>query len=100
MYQIKAKCPLCGGEIQETSKAYGCKNWKKTDGGCPMTIWKTSFGHDITPEEAEKLISGEDIGPFDLKFKSGKTAKAGIYFDKAEKRCRVRFPERDGGFDD
>jgi DNA topoisomerase-3 len=30
-------CPNCGGNIIETSKSFGCDNWKT---GCKYTIWK------------------------------------------------------------
>lgn len=34
------KCPLCGGDVQENSKAFGCANWKS---GCRFTLWKNAL---------------------------------------------------------
>ena len=34
------QCPLCGGQVQENSKAFGCGNWKT---GCQFTIWKNAL---------------------------------------------------------
>ena len=96
MYQSTGiKCPCCGGDIMESDRAFGCRNWKDVDGGCKATIWKTSYGHEVTLEEARELFEGNDIGPFDLTFKSGNSAHAGLYFDADEKKVRVRFPKRD-----
>lgn len=35
--EILGKCPNCGGNIIETSKSFGCDQWKK---GCKYVIWK------------------------------------------------------------
>ena len=40
--KVLGKCPLCGGDVVETPKAYGCSNWKSN--GCKFAIWKNSFG--------------------------------------------------------
>lgn len=50
-----ATCPLCGGDIYENSKAFGCSNWKEKK--CPLTIWKKIAGNDISQELALKLIN-------------------------------------------
>jgi len=61
--QALAECPMCGGNVITTPKAYGCANWKDIDGGCKFTIWKTIAKRDITPDEAIQLI---ETGTTDL----------------------------------
>ena len=33
-------CPLCGGRVLESEKAFGCAEWK---GGCRFTLWKNAL---------------------------------------------------------
>lgn len=47
------KCPLCGGDIRETDKAYGCAEWQS---GCKFTIWKNFYDKKITKTQAKDLI--------------------------------------------
>lgn len=54
------KCPLCGGDVYEYTKSFGCSNWKSK--GCPFTLWKRSFmDYSITKTDAKKLIDGKTI---------------------------------------
>ena len=56
-----AKCPCCGKDVVENTKAFGCTGWKE---GCKFTIWKESnFYKDkkIGKDEIEKLLKGECI---------------------------------------
>ena len=46
-------CPLCGKEVIENKKGYGCTGWKD---GCKFTIWKTIAGKEITAAQAKELI--------------------------------------------
>lgn len=46
-------CPLCGKEVIENKKGYGCVGWKD---GCKFTIWKTIAGKEITVAQAKELI--------------------------------------------
>jgi len=57
------ECPVCGGEIIDTPKAYGCSNWKDIDGGCKFVVWKTTAKREITKEEAIQLM---ETGTTDL----------------------------------
>ena len=54
-------CPICGKDIVENTKAFGCTGWKE---GCKFTIWKESnFYKDKTigKQELEQLLKGEPI---------------------------------------
>lgn len=46
-------CPVCGGNIVEGPKAYGCSNWRE---GCKFVIWKTIAKKDISRELAVELL--------------------------------------------
>ncbi|MDA1353604.1 MAG: DNA topoisomerase 3 [bacterium] len=49
------KCPLCGGNVVTTPKAYSCSNWKEQ--GCKFAIWKTIASKIIPAETAITLLS-------------------------------------------
>lgn len=51
------KCPLCGGDVIEGKRAYGCSKWKPADGGCKFVIWKTIAKKRITANQASQLLS-------------------------------------------
>jgi DNA topoisomerase-3 len=63
-----ATCPKCGGEIKENSRAYGCSSWKsKNNPGCGFVIWKSTSGHDVTPDEAREVIQNGHTSEIDFK---------------------------------
>lgn len=37
---IGINCPVCGGQVQETDKAFGCAQWRN---GCKFTLWKNAL---------------------------------------------------------
>lgn len=94
MKEIIGKCPLCGGNIFENPKSYGCGNWKEK--GCKFTIWKHDcHGHDFTVDEVKKLLSGGAVGPLKLKSKAGKDYTASLYYNKENARVELKFPPRE-----
>lgn len=60
---VLGKCPLCGGEIKESQKAFGCANWKAN--GCKFAVWKTVAQRPVTMEEAKELIANGRTGLLD-----------------------------------
>jgi DNA topoisomerase-3 len=52
-------CPICGKEMLENSKAFGCSGYK--DKSCSFTIWKNSNGVELTKEDAQALLSGQTV---------------------------------------
>ncbi len=50
------RCPLCGGQVAEGPKGYGCGNWREEDGQCRFTIWKTIAGREIDKQTAIRLL--------------------------------------------
>jgi DNA topoisomerase-3 len=49
------KCPRCGGEVLENSKAYQCTNL------CGFTLWKQCklIGRELSTAEVKNLLNGE-----------------------------------------
>jgi DNA topoisomerase-3 len=51
-------CPWCDGTIVEMPLSYSCTSYRsKKEPGCGYTIWRTTGGKEITPEEAERLVA-------------------------------------------
>lgn len=91
---IIGKCPLCGGDVVETDKAYGCSNWKDADGGCKMAIWKVTSGREVSEAEAKTLLVDGVTDVLD-----GFTSKAGKPFSAKLKlgengRTTFEFPPK------
>ena len=73
-------CPCCSnGKIFENTKAYSCSNWNK-DPKCGFTIWKNSFGTNITKTDVKKLLAGKTIEK-KCTSKAGKSYTAELAFD-------------------
>ena len=71
---IVGKCPSCGGNIVENSKAYSCDKWKD---GCKFTIWKTISGKKLTQKQVSQLIEKGKTGKIKgFKSKAGKDFEA------------------------
>ena len=86
-----AHCPKCGGQILSNAKAYGCENWRDSDGGCKVTIWKKTWGHDVTEDEATTMFQGREIGPVEVTLKSGMQKKAKMKYDASMNRVTLNF---------
>lgn len=81
--EIIGKCPLCGSDIVETSKAYSHKDYKNNS--CPFTIWKETCFAKISVRQAKELLEkGQTIGSF--KSKAGKPYKKVILYDKSSNK--------------
>jgi DNA topoisomerase-3 len=70
-------CPRCGGQVVEGKKGYGCSRWRREDGGCRFTIWKTVAGKALTATVAKELLERGETARVIRGFKS----KAGKSFD-------------------
>lgn len=73
--KVLGKCPSCGGDITENTKAYGCSNWKEKD--CKFVIWKEISQKKITATVVKELLSKNKTA----KAISGFKSKAGKDFD-------------------
>ena len=82
--KILGKCPLCGGNIIENSKAYSCSNWKEKN--CQFTIWKSISGKKISETNIKELLDKgltKEINGF--KSKQGKTFSARLKLSEDNK---------------
>ncbi len=82
-------CPLCGKEVRENRKAFACDSFKT---GCPVTIWKKSYGRNITFLEAEELLASKKIGPLRFRSKAGKLYSA--YLILGNEGVRIEFSQK------
>ncbi len=46
-------CPLCGSDVVEQEKSFGCSGWKQ---GCKFAIWKTIAGKAIGVRTVQALL--------------------------------------------
>ncbi|MCP4133865.1 MAG: hypothetical protein GY754_23045 [bacterium] len=53
---VLGECPVCGGNVVEGTKGYGCANWRDKDGGCKFVIWKIIAQKEISKETVVKLL--------------------------------------------
>lgn len=80
------KCPLCGSDIIETERAFGCSGWKS---GCKYTLWKNdkyiaALGKQVTRPMVEILLKNGKVGFKNLKSKKGTTFAAYLFYEKNE----------------
>jgi DNA topoisomerase-3 len=74
------KCPLCGGDVVEGPKSYGCSKWKE---GCKFAIWKTIGGTKISASIAKALLDkGVTKNKMKFKNKTGKEFTARLKLHK------------------
>jgi len=88
-------CPLCGGDVLENTKAFGCSNWKDTDGGCKFTLWRNVAKKDVPVEQLEKLlVEGQETDLIEgFTSKAGKPFAAKLVYKDG--RVEFSFPPRD-----
>ena len=100
MADIITKCPCCGSNIIENSKAYGCENWNSKDNPCDFVIWKTISKKNISKEQAIDICTkGRSLLIEGFVSKAGKPFSAFLVIDddetkKCKKRVAFEFPER------
>ncbi|MBF0376135.1 MAG: hypothetical protein HQK72_01510 [Desulfamplus sp.] len=69
-------CPLCGGNIIEGKKGYGCSNWRAENGNCRFVIWKEIMGKVLTEQHIQTLVSGKTTKLYVLRDAQGNKFKA------------------------
>jgi len=87
-------CPVCGQEITENRKAYGC--WSREDPGCGFVIWKGKAGKQLPVSVAKELIAtgrtAKQVTGF--KGRSGRSFRAKLALQQSEDgKWRVEFDE-------
>jgi DNA topoisomerase-3 len=77
-------CPLCGSDVIEQEKSYGCSGWRS---GCKFAIWKTIAGKRISVRTAQALLRrGRSQVLKGFKSKSGRAFDARLKLDQGEVR--------------
>jgi len=90
------QCPLCGAEIKENRKAWGCSRWKPEEGGCKFAIWKVVARKKLTRAQAQELlIKGRTRELKGFISKDGK--KFSAFLVLSEGKLEFQFKERKGG---
>ena len=78
------RCPLCGSEVVDQAKSYGCSGWQR---GCKFAIWKTIAGKRITARTAQALLKqGRSQVLKGFTSKSGKPFEARLKLEGGEVR--------------
>lgn len=92
MAKLEYNCPICGAELIENNKAWGCSCFGKT---CKFVVWKQVGGKQLTIEHLSQIIvNGKTELIKGLKSKEGKTFDAHIEFDKEEQKLKYTFAEK------
>ncbi len=85
-------CPLCGAEVIDKGKLYGCSNYSKTK--CPFTISKRILGKPISQTNAKKLLKdGKTNVIKGLKSKKG-TFDATLVWSSSDKKISFEFDKK------
>lgn len=80
------KCPLCGADVVERNKAFGCNRWRD---GCSFAVWKTIAGKRIGVRTARTLLAKHQTSVL-----KGFTSKSGKKF-----QARLKLVDGDVKFD-
>ena len=80
------KCPLCGNDIIEGKKGFGCSNWKS---GCKFVLWKEdkyleTLKKKITKTMVKKLLKDGKVSSKGLTDKNGKKFSADLSYEKSK----------------
>lgn len=77
------KCPLCGGDVLENSKAFYCGGWRN---GCKFTLWKDCldrYGVSLDGKLVKELLkNGKIPGLPVVKAQTGEKCTAELIYNK------------------
>ena len=77
-------CPLCGSEVVEQPRSYGCSRWRD---GCKFAIWKEIAGKAISPSTARALLRrGRSPLLKGFRSRSGRTFEARLKLEEGAVR--------------
>jgi DNA topoisomerase-3 len=77
-------CPLCGSEVVEQPRSYGCIRWRD---GCKFAIWKEMAGKPISPSTARALLRrGRSPLLKGFRSRSGRTFEARLKLEEGAVR--------------
>lgn len=91
---VLGRCPLCGKDVIEGKKGYGCAGWKE---GCKFIIWKEIAGKKITVSQAKELLQKGRTGVIKgFKSRAGKDFEAALVLGEGGK-IEFEFKNRQEG---
>lgn len=91
--KVIGRCPACGGDVVESPKAYGCSNWKTSDGACKFAIWKNIAQRELSEDEAKALLEYGETEVLDgFVSKKGNNFSAKLVLE--DDKVSFKFPER------
>ena len=81
-HEVIGTCPLCGGNVIEGIRGFGCSNWREPM-NCKFTVWKNQtkgmFSNvTITLPMAKKLLAGKSVRMKKLLKNDGTTFDADV----------------------
>ncbi len=86
------KCPLCGSDVLDKGKLFGCSSYSKTN--CAFTISKRILGKPISQTNAKKILTdGKSNVIKGLKSKKG-TFDAALVWSAEEKKLTFEFEKK------
>ncbi|MGD9730908.1 MAG: DNA topoisomerase III [Desulfamplus sp.] len=95
--EINALCPMCGGNIIEGKKGYGCSNWRPENGNCYFVIWKEIMGKKLSQKNIKTLAAGKTTPVYVLKDSNGDKFKAKLKMIKhSDRGYSIEITPQDG----
>lgn len=84
------KCPICGGEIVQTSFGFGCANYVKDDASsCRFSVGKMA-GKALTEAQVKELLTNGRTGTIrGFKSKTGKKFDARVVLNRDEETGKI-----------
>lgn len=83
------KCKLCGGDVIDKGKFYGCSNYKKT--ACNFIISKLILGKKVSESNVAKLLMNGRTNVLKGLKKGSKTFNAALVWDEKGKKINFQF---------
>ena len=82
--EVLGKCPVCGSDVIEGEKGFGCTNWK---GGCKYVVWKNDRylqTLQVTPNAftIKKLLEAGEVYSNSFVNKKGEKFSAYLRYEK------------------
>ena len=75
-------CPLCGQDVIESPKAFGCSAWK--DKGCAFKVWKVIAGKKVGASHVRTLLAKGHTRPLKgFRSRAGKSFEAALRLNEA-----------------
>ena len=88
--ELNMECPICGEKIKKIEG----ESVQYPRAFCPnrhLNIFLKDSGYYVTDEDIQKMLEGEQVGPYEFKSKKGNDYRALLYLDLDEGRVQKEF---------